>query len=231
VIALLLGGCVAPATYEIKVRGVAASPMPATTSYRLVEQTVPAEYQALYTETSRVVRSALATKGMSEVAPGAEPDVLIRFGAGVRSSSFRNSLVAEPIFVMIPGAIRYETVQVATGPNGTPIMGTVARQDPPTQQVSGYYNRPIVVEYFRKGLQLIAYKNQPSGDHSQPVEAWAQQVWAAEASYESEDKNLKAALPFLAAGCMVYAGKDSGGRIPIQLKHTDPDVVAIKRGK
>ncbi|MCX6950971.1 MAG: DUF4136 domain-containing protein [Verrucomicrobia bacterium] len=227
--ALFLGGC-ATTSYEVKVRALPSPSASKPATYRFFRAAVAPGNEALDEETMRTLRSALATKGLREVPAGAEPDLVISFSCGVMLASVRQTMLSEPIYYYVPGPIRYETVQVGTTPTGSPIYQTVTRQDPPTQQFYGYRSVPSETRYFRKILRLRMLENNGTPKDLATAEAWAN-AWGGDASYESEDKNLSKVLPVLAAASMVYFGKDSSGIVPIRIKDTDSDVVAIKRGR
>ncbi len=223
--ALLLGGC-ASITYDVKVTAQAQALTTAPRSYRLVDQTVAEKQRPLYQEAAKIVRSALATQGLTELPAPAEPDWLISFNCTVGPPITHRTVGSEALYVTVPGPIRYETVQVGTSANGSPIYQTVARQDPPSQQLYGYRDFPIDLTSFKKYLRMRAFDNQPSGHPAQP-----QVVWSVDATCESEDRDFRKVLPILAAASMIYFGKSSDGSELIRIKATDRDVAAIQQGK
>lgn len=223
--ALLLGGC-ASTTYDVKVTAQAQAQTKAPRSYRLVDQPVDEKFRPLYQEAIKIVRRALATKGLNELPGPAEPDWLITFNCTVGPPITNRTVGTEAVYVLVPGPVRYETVQVGTSANGTPIYQTVARQEPPTQQLYGYRDFPIDVTSFKKYLRWRAFENKLSGNTAQP-----QLAWSADATCESGDKDILKILPVLAAASMVYFGKSSDGSELIRIKATDRDVAAIQRGK
>jgi hypothetical protein len=222
--AVLLGGC-ASASYDIRVTALARSETGKPKFYRIVEQTVEAKHQPLYQTAGKVVRSALASKGLTEVTGPAHADLAIVFNCGVGPAVTRRGVGTEPVYMLVPGPIRYETVQVGTNANGTPIYQTYARQDPPTHQLSGYRDIPIDVTILKKILRLKAIDPHTSTGDGPPTV-----VWTVDAMFESEDKNIEKLLPVLAAASMVYAGKTTEGTATIRITESDPDVKAIKRG-
>lgn len=221
----LLGGC-ASTTYEVKVTAQAQAPTKTPRSYRLVEQAVDERHRPLYHEAAKIVRSALATKGLTELPGPAEPDWFVSINCTVGPPITNRTVGTEAIYFMVPGPVRYETVQVGTSANGAPIYQTVARQDPPSQQLYGYRDYPIDVTFFKKYLRLRAFENRSAGNTVQP-----EVVWSADATCESEGAEVRKILPVLAAASMVYFGKSSDGSELIRIKATDRDVAAIGRGK
>ena len=77
----------------------------------------------------------------------------------------------QPMDGTIPGRIRPETVQVGTGPNGTPIVQTSPMQDPPTQVVDD--DREISVDGTPSTapLRIPALRTIPTSRPDQPVVA------------------------------------------------------------
>ena len=222
--AVLLGGC-ASASYDIKVTAQAGIETTPARSYRIAEQSVDANHRALYQEAAKVVRHALATKGLTEAAGATEPDLVIAFTCRVGPAVTRRTMENQAIYVTIPGRIRTETVQVGAGPYGTPIVQTITIQDPPTQVVGGYREIPVDSTTATKHLRITALQNTPTPRPDQPVVAWR-----LEAVYDGEGQDLRTLLPVLAAASMVYLGKNSGGVATIRMRESDPDVQTIRRG-
>ena len=222
--AAFLGGC-ASASYEIKVNAQAGIETTTARSFRLAEQTVDASNRALYQETAKVVRNALASKGLTEAAGATEPDLVIAFSYRAGPAVTRRTIENRALYVTIPGRIRTETMQVGTNPNGTPIIQTITIQDPPTQVLDGYQEIPVDVTTSTKQLRMTALKNTPTSRPDQPVVAWR-----LESVFNGEEQDLRRLLPVLAAASMVYLGKNSGGIAVLRMKETDPDVRTLKRG-
>ena len=217
-------------SYEIKVDSLASRAPGSPATYRFFRTVVARADEALYEETTRIVRNALATKGLREVKEGPEPDLFVSFSCGVVLATVRRTMVSEPLYAMVPGPIRYETVQVGTTATGAPIYRTVVSQDPPTPQIYGYRSVPDETQYFRKLLRMRMLENTGAPKNLATAAAWTQ-AWGVDATYESDDKNLRKVLPVLAAAAMVYFGKDSEGVIPIRITDRDRDVTAIQQGR
>ena len=222
--AVLLGGC-ASASYDIKVNAQAGNETTPTRSSRIAEQSVDANHRALYQEAAKVVRHALATKGLTEAAGATEPDLFIAIVCRVGPAVTRRTIENQTIDGTIPGRIRPETVQVGTGPNGTPIVQTITIQDPPTQVVDGYREIPVDSTTSTAPLRIPALQNTPTSRPDQPVVAWR-----LESVFDGEEQDLRKRLPALAAASMVDLGKNSGGVVIIRMRESDPDVKTIRRG-
>jgi hypothetical protein len=223
--ALLFGGC-ATATYQVKVDAVAAPSTAPRKSYRLEHATLSDNQQSLYTAAGKAVRAALAHKGLVEVTGAAEPDLLILFSCGLGAPLKQLSAHSEPVYQMIPGPMRTETVQVGVTSTGSPIFQTVTRQDPPTQIIAGYRDVSYEVVLYKKYLRLRAF------EHRRPVAAGERTgAWAIDAIAEGEDKNVVGALPLLAAAGMIYLDKTSNGPVTVRLTDADADVRAIRSAR
>lgn len=222
--AVLLGGC-ASASYDINVTAQAGIETTPARSYCIAEQSVDENHRALYQEAAKVVRHALATKGLTEAAGVTEPDLVIAFSCRVGPAVTRRTIENQAIYVTIPGRIRTETVQVGTGPDGTPIVQTITIQDPPTQVVDGYREIPVGRTTSTKHLRITALQNTPTSRADQPVVAWR-----LESVFDGEEQDLRKLLPVLAAASMVYLGKNSDGVAIIRMRESDADVKSIRRG-
>ena len=150
------------------------------------------------------MRHALATKGLTDAAEATEPDLLIASSCRVGLAVTRRTIENQAIYVTIPGRIRTETVQVGTGPDGTPIVQTITIQDPPTQVVDCYREIPVDHTTSTKHLRITALQNTPTSHSDQGVVAWR-----LESVFDGEEQDLRKLLPVLAAANMVCLGKYS----------------------
>lgn len=220
---LLFSGCTS-ASFAVRVNATAKPGLAPATSYRLVEQSVSPEHQALFEETTRVVRRALASKGLNEATGSQPPDLWIAFNCGLGTSFQRTTLESQPVYTMVPGPIRYETVQVGTSANGSPIYQTVARRDPPTEELLGYDQRPVKYTIYRKHFRLSATATKPIVGVLPP-----ETLWRVDPTCESQDKDVRGVLPVLAAASAVYLAKNLDLPEVILMKDSDKDVQLIRK--
>jgi hypothetical protein len=221
---VFLNGCAT--SYEVRVRALARDGAKLPTSYRLADTPDATQNPARYQAAGKILRVALAKKGLREAPAGTDAELLILFGCEVGPAITRRVTETSAVYMMVPGRTYTETVQVGTSANGSPIYQTITRQEPPTQQLAGYEDRPIDISIFRKSLRLKAVQNLPPGDNREPLA-----FWAVEASCDGESKDYAQVLPVLAAASMVYVGRVSDGIELIRLTDADQDVRSLKPGK
>lgn len=227
-LALLAGGC-STRVYNVRAHSAARPDIKLAGSYRLGFPEAGNAEQPLYDAAAKLLRSGFAAKGLRETPSPDEADLLILVSCGVGVPRTQQTTSTEPVYMMVPGAVRYETVQVGTTSNGTPIMQTIALRDPPRQELVGYEERRSDVTMIRKFLRLRAF---PSGTtNTTGPDASRQMLWIVEATVDGEDRDPKKFLPPLVAAGMVYAGKSTGDPVLIRLKSTDSDVAALERVK
>lgn len=227
-LALLLGGC-ATRVYDVKAHSAARPDTKLAGTYRLGFPAIGTAEQPLYDAASKLVRSGLAAKGLRETMAPEEAGLLILVSCGIGQPVTRKTTTTEPVYMMVPGAVRYETVQVGTTSTGAPIMQTIAFQEPPRHELVGYRDEPTSVTTAKKFLRLRAFDSRTPPTTG--PESNRSMLWIVETSFESEDRDPKKYLPPLVAAGMVYAAKTSDGVVLIRLKSTDADLAALARVK
>ncbi len=227
-LALLLGGC-ATRVYDVKAHSAARPDTKLAGSYRLGFPQIGSVEQPLYDTVAKLLRSGLAAKGLRETTAPGEADLLILVSCGLGVPTTRQTTTAEPVYMMVPGAVRYETVQVGTTSTGAPIMQTIVLRDPPRQELVGYQDRRSDITTVKKFLRLRAFPSHAATTTG--PEAPLHMLWIVEATVEGEDSDPKKFLPPLVAAGMVYAAKSTDGPVLIRLKSTDPDLAALARVK
>ncbi len=225
---LVLGGC-ATRVYDVRAHSAARPDIKLTGSYRLGFPQIGSAEQPLYDTAAKLLRSGLAAKGLQETTSPDEADLLILVSCGMGVPRTQQTTTTEPVYMMVPGAVRYETVQVGTSANGTPIMQTIVLRDPPRQELVGYEERRLDITMIRKFLRLRAFPSRTATTTG--PEASRHMLWIVEATIEGEDRNPGKFLPPLVAAGMVYAGKTTGDPVLIRLKSTDADLAALERVK
>jgi hypothetical protein len=223
-ILLLAGGCAN--SYKVKIDSLAKPNAEQAISYQIRNKSsIVGEDSLRYKEAAGFVRTALSGKGMYEAPDGAKADLVVEVDYGVGPPQSKVETVAEPVYRVIPGRIVTQTVQVGTDRNGNPIYQTVTVQEPPTTEFDGYREYQVRVTVYEKYLKLSARENKPAVEGRPPTE-----VWAVDITSEGESRDVRKALPILAAASIDYVGKDSLGQKTIRIKDSNSDVAFVKKG-
>jgi hypothetical protein len=223
-VALFATGCVN--SYELKVDSLAKPKAEEAVSYKIVNKNPAVPDDSLrYKEAAGFVRTALSGKGLYEASDAEKADLVVALDYGVGPPLSRRETVSEPVYVQLPGQIRVERVQVGTDRNGNPVYQSVTVQDPPRTEFAGYREYIVTVTVYEKFLRLNAAENKPAAEGRPPAE-----IWTVDVTSEGESKDIRKALPILAAASIDYVGKDSKGQKTIRIKDTDKDVAFIRKG-
>ncbi|MSU70564.1 MAG: hypothetical protein EXS39_07290 [Opitutaceae bacterium] len=228
VVGLLLSGCASG--YQMKVDAI-SRPKPAAkeepVSYRIRNKNPEDSDDSLrYKEAAKFVKTALSGKGMYEVADSEKADMVVDIDYGMSPPKGRVETVSEPVYITVPGPVTYQTMQVGSGANGTPIYRTIAVQGPPRTEYVGEREYLVMRVTYEKYLHLTARENQPGSEGRPPPE-----IWTIDVTSEGESKNLRKYLPALAAASIDYIGKDTRGQKDIRLKDEKDGAVAfVKKG-
>jgi hypothetical protein len=178
-----------------------------------------------YKEAAALVRTALSGKGMYEAHDAEKADLVVEIDYGVGPPQTKMETMSEPVYRVVPGRVVSQTVQVGTDRNGNPIYQTVTYQEPPTTEFDGYREYQVRVTVYEKYLRLSARENKPAAEGRPPSE-----VWSVDITSEGESKDVRKALPVLAAASIDYVGKDSHGQKTIRIKDTNSDIAFVKKG-
>ena len=221
---LLVGGCAN--SYQVKVDSLAKPKAEESISYKIVNKNPEIPDDSLrYKEAAGFVRTALSGKGLYEATETEKADLVVALDYGVGPPQSRRETMSEPVYLTLPGRSRTERVQVGTDRNGNPVFQTVTIQDPPTTEFAGYREYVVTVTVYEKFLRLNATENKPAAEGRPPSE-----IWTVDVTSEGESRDIRKALPILAAASIDYVGKDSKGQKTIRIKDTDKDVAFIKKG-
>ncbi len=220
---LFTGGCANSTT--VKIDSLAKPKAEEAVSYRIVNKTGATDDSLRYKEAAGYVRTALSGKGLYEAHDGEKADLAVTLDYGVGPPVQKLEQVSEPVYLTLPGQIRAERVQVGTDRNGNAVYQTVTVQDPPRTEFAGYREYQIKVTVYEKYLRLNATENKPAAEGRPPPE-----IWTVDVTSEGESKDIRKALPVLAAASIDFVGKDSKGQKTIRIKDTDKDVAFIKKG-
>ncbi len=221
---LLAAGCANSTT--VKIDSLAKPKAEESISYKILNKNPAVDDDSLrYKEAADYVRTALSGKGLYEAPDAQKADLVVSLDYGVGPPQSRREVVSEPVYITLPGQMRTERVQVGTDRNGNPIYQTVTVQDPPRTEFAGYREYFITVTVYEKFLRLNATENKPAAEGRPPSE-----IWTVDITSEGESRDIRKALPILAAASIDYVGKDSLGQKTIRIKDTDKDVAFIKKG-
>jgi len=221
---LLAAGCANSTT--VKIDSLAKPKAEESISYKILNKNPAVDDDSLrYKEAAGYVRTALSGKGLYEATDNQNADLVVSIDYGVGPPQSRREVVSEPVYVTLPGQMRVERVQVGTDRNGNPVYQTITVQDAPRTEFAGYREYFVTVTVYEKFLRLNATENKPAAEGRPPSE-----IWTVDITSEGESRDIRKALPILAAASIDYVGKDSLGQKTIRIKDTDKDVAFIKKG-
>ncbi len=221
---LLAAGCANSTT--VKIDSLAKPKAEESISYKILNKNPAVDDDSLrYKEAAGYVRTALSGKGLYEAPDNQNADLVVSIDYGVGPPQSRREVVSEPVYVTLPGQMRVERVQVGTDRNGNPVYQTITVQDAPRTEFAGYREYFVTVTVYEKFLRLNATENKPAAEGRPPSE-----IWTVDITSEGESRDIRKALPILAAASIDYVGKDSLGQKTIRIKDTDKDVAFIKKG-
>ncbi|MEO7412025.1 MAG: hypothetical protein ABIZ81_01595 [Opitutaceae bacterium] len=212
----------------VKVDAVARAEAEKSIAYQIGTSNPQLEVDSLrYKEAERYVKTALSGKGLYE-APNAEmADMVVNLDYGVSPPRVTREVRSEPIFREEPGATSTEQVQVGTDAKGNPIYGTITVRGPSTMKYVGDRQYVVMVVTYEKYLRLSAREAKSAGEGRPPAE-----IWTVDVSTSGENRDLRKALPALAAATIEYVGKDTRGEKTIKLKDGDKNgpIAFVKKG-
>jgi hypothetical protein len=227
---LSFAGC--KSGYDMKVDSISRptdKPVP-TISYE-IRSTDPEnpEDSLRFKEAAKFVKTALSGKGMYEAPDPEKADLVINIDYGMSPPKAKMETRSEPVYITMPGHTVYQTVQVGSSKNGTPIYQTIAVPGPPETQYLGDREYRVLVVDYEKYLRLSAHENQPDVE-GHP----AQEIWTIDITSEGESKDLRKYIPALAAASIDYIGVDTHGQQDIHLKDETVDkngpIAFVKKG-
>jgi hypothetical protein len=224
VLAVFLAGCAS--SHKIKVDALTQPGAENSISYRIKSTNPAFDPEGLrHKEAEKFVKTALSGKGLYEAPNPEAADMVVNIDYGISPPKVSQELHREPMYRMVPGRTRTERVIVGYTKSGSPIMETVIYQDPPTQEYVGDREYIITIVTYEKFLRLSARSNTPPSEGRPPEE-----VWTVDVVTEGESRDLRKALPVLAAATIEFVGKDSKGQKTIRLKDKDEAIAFVKRG-
>jgi hypothetical protein len=225
---LVLGLTSCNSGYRVKVDSMSRPQAEPAIAYQIKTNNPELDPDSLrYKEAERFVKTALSGKGLYEAPKPEMADMVVNLDYGISPPKVSQEMRREPIFATIPGAFRTELVQVGVDKNGNPIYSTITVQEPSRTEYIGDREYMETVVTYEKYLRLTARENKPTVEGQPPSE-----LWTVDVSTEGENRDLRKALPVLAAATIEYVSKDSQGQKTIKLKDTDKNgaIAFVKKG-
>jgi hypothetical protein len=214
--------------YKVKVDAVSKPDAEQAIAYQIKTSNPELDPDSLrFKEAERFVKTALSGKGLYEAPKPEMADMVVNLDYGISPPKITQEMRREPIFATIPGAITTQLVQVGVDKNGNPIYNTVTVQEPSRTEYIGDREYMETVITYEKYLRLSARENKAT------IEGQPQgEIWTVDVSTEGENRDLRKALPVLAAATIEYVGKDTRGQKTIKLKDKDKDgpIAFVKKG-
>ena len=221
---LLLAGC-ANST-EVKIDSLAKPKAEYAISYQFHNANPVINTDLFqYKEAVGIVSPALSVKGTDEAPPGTHADLVVDLAYGISPPQRRYKTESKQIFGNVPGESTPVLRTVGVDPAGSPINQTIYEQGPSTIGEVGSRDGLVALDIYEKHLRLAARENKVD-EGGKP----APQVWTVDVISEGESRDLRKALPILAAAAIDNVGKDSHGQKVIRRKDTDKSVVFVKQG-
>jgi hypothetical protein len=223
-VALWLPGC--NSGYEVKVDALSKPQAENSIAYQIKTNNPELDPDSLrYKEAEKFVKTALSGKGLYEAPKPEMADMVVSIDYGMGPPKVSQESRSEPMYVTVPGAVTTQLIQVGVDARGHPIFQTIRIQEPSRVEYVGDREYMITVVTYEKYLRLSARENKPSVEGQPPAE-----VWTVDVSTEGENRDLRKALPVLAAATIEYVGKDTRGQKTIKLKDKDGAIAFVKKG-
>jgi hypothetical protein len=180
-----------------------------------------------FKEAEKFVKTALSGKGLYEAPKPEMADMVVNIDYGISPPKVSEVRRSQPVYRIVPGPIYAETVLAGLDKDGKPVYATVLVQGPDTQEYAGEREYFETIVTYEKYLRLSARENKPAVEGQPPKE-----VWTVDVTTEGENRDLRKALPALAAASIEFVGKDSQGEKVIRLKDNDKDgaIAFVKKG-
>jgi hypothetical protein len=225
VLVLWLWGCAN--SHKVKVDSLSQPTAENSIAYLLKTSNPAHDPESLrHKEAEKFVKTALSGKGLYEAPKAEMADMVVSIDYGISPPKVSQEIRTEPVYRDIPGEVVTAVVQVAVDKNGNPIYQTVTHQLPSRREYVGEREYMITLVTYEKFLRIAARENAPATEGRPPAE-----IWTVDVTTEGESKDLRKALPVLAAATIEYVGKDSRGQKTIKLKDTkDGAIEFVKKG-
>lgn len=223
-IVALFSGCAT--TYNFKVDAISNPNVEPGVSYRVVNRNPEGGVDDLRSqEAAEWVKTALSGKGLYEAASDEDADMIVEIEYGIEEPRTKVSKISTPIYVEVPGAVRFVQMPVKDK-DGNVKMVTVAVRDPSTREYAGERESVVVQTVYEKYMRITARENNPEENGDNPGE----QVWSVYVTNEDERDDLRQYLPVMASAAIDFIGENSETQQTVKLKDTDDVVTFVKAG-
>jgi hypothetical protein len=221
--ALLLGACTTVHRVNVDAIRPPDAPDEDAISYRIESGNREIEESSLrFKNAADLVRTAMLAKGMYEAPDPDMADMVVEIDFGVSDPQVHRELRSEPIYRTVITPPQIVRVAVGRTPTGAIIYEDVVIPERRDRVYDG--ERYYEIEYvtYEKFLEIQARAGSAAQDRPAAL-------WSVHATTESEDRDLRKALPILAAASMDLIGTDTGGSHTIRVKEDDGSVEFIRQ--
>lgn len=223
---VLLGGC---RTSDVKLYSVAQPEAEKAIAFRIQPGNATLDPDSLaYREAERFVKTALSGKGLYEAPSPEMADMLVSLDYGISAPIPTVVARSDSRYSVEPGLSVPVRQEIGSDGNGGFIYGTVmVPPAAPTLKPGKVSTYSVTVITYVKHLRLTAENSQNPANGQPPRE-----IWRVDVTSEGENRDLRKALPVLAAATIEFIGKDTSGEKTIKLKDADKDgpIAFVKKG-
>lgn len=224
-----LAGCTTK-TYEVQVQSRSEpEKMIGKDSYRIVTRNRENDPSSLrHKEAEEQIRTALSGIGMYEAPDPADADMVVEIDYGISPPKEILIEYEEPIFVEVPGRVRYVS-QTIRQPDGRTMVVQVPVYEPPRQVYAGTQTRVKPTTVYDKYLTITGLnvaKGQPGSEGDQRREP----IWSVNVSTQNESDDLREHIPVMVAASLDYIGTTTDKEQKVKIKGNDEDIAFIKAG-
>ncbi len=194
-------------------------------SYRIASRNRENDESSLrYRETEEQIRTALSGIGMYETTDPEQADMVVEIDYGVSPPKEVLVEYQEPVYVSVPGRVRYVSQQVRDK-SGRLITVRVPIYEPPKQVFAGTQSRVKPVTVYDKYLTITGSRiDRDLGDERRDP------AFSVNVSNQSENDDLREYIPVMAAAALDYIGTNTEKEEKLRIKADDEDVAFIKAG-
>lgn len=221
-----LAGCNMSKSYEVEVASKSIpEKMVGLQSYRIATRNRENDESSLrYKEAEEQVRTALSGIGLYEDPNPEEADMVVEIDYGISPPKEILVEYQEPVYVSVPGRVRYVTQQVRNS-DGKLITVRVPIYEPPKQVFAGTQTRVKPVTVYDKYLTItgVAIDRERGDERRDPA-------WTVNVSNQSESDDLREYIPVMAAAALDYIGTNTEKEQKVKIDENDEDVAFIKAG-
>ncbi|HEX2852553.1 MAG TPA: hypothetical protein VHO24_04890 [Opitutaceae bacterium] len=224
VLVTALAGCATG--HKIKVDALAAPGAENSIAYRIKTSNPGLDPKSLhYQEAERLVKTALSGKGLYEAPKPEMADIIVDLDYGISAPKANQEVRREKIYRTVSVPDRTERIVTGYDKDGRAITDTISVPQPTREEEAGEREVVFTTVTYEKHLRLSARSNTPAADERPPAE-----IWTVDVITEGKNRDLRKALPVLAAATIEYVGKDSHGQQTIRLKDGDDAIAFVKKG-